>query len=91
MGDRRQTLIDYRTAVDAAMKEHFGTDASAFGMGARIVADGYAHDWAPEHLAFWFGENYGLTMISDPVWENAGFADAVRQLDEEIVSFRGRQ
>ncbi len=55
-------FIDYWNAVDAALQKHFGTDTGSAGVGAGWISQGYDHGWSPEDLAFWCGENYGLTM-----------------------------
>jgi len=58
-------FIDYWDALDAAMLKFFGIDTGAAGIEADLIAAAQEDGDAPEDFALWFGEKYGLTLISE--------------------------
>jgi hypothetical protein len=58
-------FIDYWNAVDVAMIKLFGIDTGDAGIEPdRIAAAQEAGD-TPEGFALWFGEKYGLALLSE--------------------------
>jgi hypothetical protein len=55
-------FIDYWNAVDAAMLKFFGIDT---GIEADRIAAAQEKGDTPEDFALWFGEKYGLTLLSE--------------------------
>jgi hypothetical protein len=58
-------FIDYWDAVDAAMTELFGIDTFDAGIEADRIASAQEEGDTPENFALWFGEKYGLRLISE--------------------------
>jgi len=58
-------FIDYWNAVDAAMLKFFGIDTGDAGIEADRIAAAQEEGDTPEDFALWFGEKYGLSLISE--------------------------
>jgi hypothetical protein len=58
-------FIDYWDALDAAMLKFFGIDTCDAGIEADLIAAAQEQSDTPEDFALWFGEKYGLTLISE--------------------------
>jgi hypothetical protein len=58
-------FIDYWNAVDAAMLKFFGIDTGDAGIEADRIAAAQEEGDTPEDFALWFGEKYGLTLLSE--------------------------
>lgn len=58
-------FIDYWDALDAAMLKFFGIDTGDAGIEADLIASAQGAGDTPEDFALWFGEKYGLTLISE--------------------------
>jgi hypothetical protein len=58
-------FIDYWDAVDAAMTKFFGIDTGDAGIEADRIAAAQEEGDTPEDFALWFGEKYGLTLLSE--------------------------
>jgi hypothetical protein len=58
-------FIDYWDAVDAAMLKLFGIDTYDAGIEANFIAAAQEENTTAEEFALWFGEKYGLTLISE--------------------------
>ncbi len=63
--DEPQPFIDYWNAVDAAMKKLFGIDTGDAGISAELIASAQDEGDTPEDFALWWGEKYGLTLLSE--------------------------
>ena len=59
------SFIDYWDAVDAAMLKFFGIDTGDAGIEADRIAAAQEEGDTPEDFALWFGEKYGLTLLSE--------------------------
>jgi hypothetical protein len=59
------SFIDYWDAVDAAMQKLFGIDTFDAGIEADRIAAAQEEGDMPEDFALWFGEKYGLTLLSE--------------------------
>jgi hypothetical protein len=59
------SFIDYWDAVDAAMLKFFGIDTFDAGIEADRIAAAQEEGDTPEDIALWFGEKYGLTLLSE--------------------------
>ena len=57
-------FIDYWDALDTAMLKFFGIDTGDAGIEADLIAAAQEEGDTPEGFALWFGEKYGLTLIS---------------------------
>ena len=68
MTDEPISFIDYWDAVDAAMKKLFGIDTWDAGIEADSIAAAQEEGDTPEEFALWFGEKYGLTLLSELGW-----------------------
>jgi len=62
------SFIDYWNLVDAAMLEFFGIDTLDAGIEADMIATSQDENTTPEDFALWFGEKYGLRLISEFGW-----------------------
>ena len=62
-------FIDYWNAVDAAMLKLFGIDTHDAGIEADRIATAQEENITPEAFALWFGEKYGLRLLSEFGWE----------------------
>jgi hypothetical protein len=58
-------FIDYWDAVDAALLKFFGIDTGDAGIEADRIAAAQEEGDMPEDFALWFGEKYGLTLLSE--------------------------
>jgi len=58
-------FIDYWDAVDAAMLTFFRIDTGDAGIEADLIAAAQEEGDTPEDFALWFGEKYGLTLLSE--------------------------
>jgi hypothetical protein len=58
-------FIDYWNAVDAAMLKFFGIDTGDAGIEPDRIAAAQEEGDTPEDFALWFGEKYGLTLLSE--------------------------
>jgi len=58
-------FIDYWDALDTAMLKFFGIDTGDAGIEADLIAAAQEEGDTPEDVALWFGEKYGLTLISE--------------------------
>ena len=58
-------FIDYWDAVDAEMLKFFGIDTCDAGIEADRIAAAQEEGDTPEDFALWFGEKYGLTLLSE--------------------------
>ena len=63
--DEPIAFIDYWDAVDGAMTKFFGIDTWDAGMEADRIAAAQEEGDTPEDFALWFGEKYGLTLLSE--------------------------
>jgi len=63
--DENTSFIDYWDAIDAAMKKLFGIDTFDASIGAACVSLAQDDGTTPEDFALWFGEKYGLTLMSE--------------------------
>jgi len=63
--DEPISFIDYWDAVDAAMTKFFGIDTWDAGLEADRIAAAQEEGDTPEEFALWFGEKYGLTLLSE--------------------------
>ena len=61
-------FIDYWDALDAAMLKLFGIDTWDAGIEADLIAAAQEQGDMPEDFALWFGEKYGLILISEWGW-----------------------
>jgi len=59
------SFIDYWDAVDAALLKFFGIDTGDAGIEADRIAAAQEEGDTPEDFALWFGEKYGLTLLSE--------------------------
>ena len=59
------SFIDYWDAVDAAMLKFFGIDTGDAGIEPDLIAAAQEEGDTPEDFALWFGEKYGLTLLSE--------------------------
>jgi len=59
------SFIDYWDAVDAAMLKFFGIDTFDAGIEADRIASAQEEGDTPDDYALWFGEKYGLTLLSE--------------------------
>lgn len=62
-------FIDYWDAVDAAMLKLFGIDTHDAGIEPDRIATAQDENTTPEDFALWFGEKYGLRLLSEFGWE----------------------
>jgi hypothetical protein len=60
-----QPFMDYWTAIDAAMTSLFGIDTGDAGIEPDVLAGAQEEGQTPEDFALWFGEKYGLKMLSE--------------------------
>jgi hypothetical protein len=60
-----QSFMDYWTEVDAAMMSLFGIDAGDAGIEPDRLATAQEEGQSPEDFALWFGEKYGLKILSE--------------------------
>ena len=58
-------FIDYWNALDATMLKFFGIDTWDAGIEADRIAAAQEEGDTPEDFALWFGEKYGLTLLSE--------------------------
>ena len=58
-------FIEYLDVFDAALFKFFGTDACDAGIEADLIAAAQEEGNTPEDFALWFGEKYGLILISE--------------------------
>ena len=58
-------FIDYWNAVDDAMLKFFGIDTGDAGIEPDLIAAAQEEGDTPEDFALWFGEKYGLTLLSE--------------------------
>ncbi|MGH9808301.1 MAG: hypothetical protein ACRD9W_13760 [Terriglobia bacterium] len=56
---------DYCDAVDTAMRRFFGIDVLEAGIDPDRIAAARDENIPPEDFALWFGEKYGLRMLSE--------------------------
>jgi hypothetical protein len=61
-------FIDYWDALDAALLKFFGIDTCDAGIEADLIAAAQDEGDTPEDFALWFGEKYGLILISERGW-----------------------
>ena len=66
--DEPQPFMDYWNAVDAAMLKLFGIHTGDAGIEADRIAVAQEEGDTPEDFALWWGEKYGLTLISERGW-----------------------
>ena len=59
------SFIDYWDAVDAALLKFFGIDTGDAGIEPDLIAAVQEEGDTPEDFALWFGEKYGLTLLSE--------------------------
>ena len=62
-------FIDYWCAVDEAMLKLFAIDTTDAGIEPDLIASAQEEGQTPEDFALWFGEKYGLTLISELGWQ----------------------
>ncbi len=65
MSDEPQSFIDYWDEVDDAMLKLFGIDTWDAGVDAERIAFAQDDGDTPEDFARWWGEKYGLTLLSE--------------------------
>ena len=58
-------FMDYWDAVDAAMLKFFDIDTGDAGIEPDLIAAAQEEGDTPEDFALWFGEKYGLTLLSE--------------------------
>lgn len=58
-------FIDYWNALDAALMKLFGIDTWDAGIEPDRNAAAQEGGDTPEEFALWFGEKYGLTLLSE--------------------------
>ena len=59
------SFMDYWEAVDAAMLKIFAIDTGDAGIEADLIAAAQEEGQTPEDFALWFGEKYGLKLLSE--------------------------
>ena len=62
---RPQAFLDYWNAVDAALQRLIGIDTTDAGIEPDFIAAAQEEGDTPEQFALWFGEKYGLTLLSE--------------------------
>lgn len=65
------SFMDYWLAVDRKMLELFGLDTGDAGIEADRTAEAQEAGMTAEEFALWFGEKYGLTLVSEWNWRGA--------------------
>jgi hypothetical protein len=63
--DEPMSFIEYWDAVDAALKKFFSIDTWDAGIEPSLLARCQEGGETPEEFALWFGEKYGLTLLSE--------------------------
>lgn len=58
-------FIDYWDALDRAMEKLFGIDTWDAGIELERIAAAQEDGATPEEFALWFGEKYGLTLLTE--------------------------
>ena len=66
------SFMDYWEAVDAAMLKLFAIDTGDAGIEADLIAAAQEEGQTPEDFALWFGEKYGLKLLSEITAEWGG-------------------
>jgi hypothetical protein len=59
------SFLDYWTAIDATMTSLFGIDTGDAGIEPDVLAGAQEEGQTPEDFALWFGEKYGLKILSE--------------------------
>lgn len=59
------SFMDYWEAVDEAMRRLLGIDTTDAGIEPELIAHAQEEGDSPDDFALWFGEKYGLRLLTE--------------------------
>lgn len=80
-------FIDYWNSIDQAMIVLLAIDTCDAGIEPHLIAAAQEAGETPEEFAYWFGEKYGLTTLTE--WRAKRSSESWKELVKRILLKRG--